>query len=149
MAKTDKRNSNKCMAEGKDQFVWDFLKGIGVDTINILDAVDDDHFEETYQLILDNPNITKEDFLSIMGFEDETIYSERGALIGQEYAYWRSIGLTHMEVKMATDDDNWDIVCRIMQEKPQISRSEFLHRIGIEDIDAFNKQCWECFGVLR
>ena len=147
MAKTDKRSSKNSMPEGKDQFVWDFLKGIGVDTINILDAVDDDHFEETYQLILDNPDITKEEFLNIMGFEDESIESERRGIICKEAKYLSSIGFVWMEVVVAADDDNWDIIQRLLQEKPQISRTEFLHRIGIDDIDAFNKECRDYFGV--
>ena len=128
----------------KFNYVWERLKDIGVDVVNIGEAVDDANFEKSYRLLRNNPQITKGVFLLEMGFEDESVNTARGELIAKEYRYWRSIGLNYMEVKMATDDDNWDIVCQIMQEKPLMTRNEFLRCIGIEDIDAFNKECQEC-----
>ena len=51
--------------------VTDYLQGLGIDMITILDAVCDENLEQSYQLIKENPQITKEEFLEKMNISEE------------------------------------------------------------------------------
>ncbi len=52
-------------------FVMDYLQSIGLNMLTIIDAVDDSRVEQSYRLIMDNPRISKEEFLRIMDIEEE------------------------------------------------------------------------------
>ena len=47
----------------KGIFVFDTLKKIGVDSLAILEAACDENMQYTYKLLMDNPSISKDDFL--------------------------------------------------------------------------------------
>lgn len=47
----------------------DFLQNLGIDMYAIGAAIDDDNIDKAYQLVQDNPNITKEEFLQTMRIE--------------------------------------------------------------------------------
>lgn len=52
--------------------VMDYLQNLGVGMIAVGKAIDNKNLEKSYQLIQENPKITKEEFLATMGIvEDE------------------------------------------------------------------------------
>lgn len=55
----------------KGILVMDYLQGLGIDMITIGDAVCDENLERSYQLIIDNPKIGKDEFLSKMEIVEE------------------------------------------------------------------------------
>ncbi len=52
-------------------FVMDFLQNLGIDMITIGKAICDEHLERSYWLIKENPEITKEKFLTAMQIKEE------------------------------------------------------------------------------
>ena len=50
--------------------VMDYLQSLGLDMITILDTIDDQNLEKSYQLIKENPQITKKEFLEKMEIEE-------------------------------------------------------------------------------
>ena len=56
---------------GMGTLVMDCLEKLGVSWITILDAICDENLEQSYQLIKENPEITKEEFLTAMQIEEE------------------------------------------------------------------------------
>ena len=133
----------------KGVFVSDYLEDIGLHTLNICDAISDENLEKSYQLIIQKPNISKEEFLLKMGFFDENDFDQKKAIILKERQYLKSIGLSHLEVQIAIYDCNWDALLKILKEKPVITRNEFLCQIGIKDIDAFEAECKECIFSFK
>ena len=62
----------------KGMVVMDYLKSIGVDILAITEAVSDENLDKSFQLIQDNPNISKDDFLDTMDIaEDDEEYSAK------------------------------------------------------------------------
>ena len=47
-----------------------FLEELGFNQITITEAVTDENYEKSYQLINDNPKITKKEFLKQMQIEE-------------------------------------------------------------------------------
>ncbi len=54
----------------KGSLVMQYLKKLDVHPINIGQAVTNENYRKSYQLIKENPNISKEDFLTAMGIEE-------------------------------------------------------------------------------
>lgn len=54
----------------KGMFVMRFLKGLNVHPVTVAEAVSDDNFRKSYQLIQENPHTTKEEFLKTMEIEE-------------------------------------------------------------------------------
>ncbi len=54
----------------KALLVMDYLQGLNTDMIAVGRAISDPNLEKSYQLIKENPKITKEEFLRIMGIEE-------------------------------------------------------------------------------
>ena len=54
-----------------DFFLLDFLQALGVSQLNLLDAICDENYEKSLQLVQENPNITKAEFLEQMGIEED------------------------------------------------------------------------------
>ena len=50
----------------KGMLVMNYLQGLKMDIIAIGEAIDDKNLEQSYQLIQENPSITKEEFLKRM-----------------------------------------------------------------------------------
>ena len=55
----------------KGILVMDYLQDLGISMITIVEALDDKNLEKSYQLISENPHISKEEFLETMGIEEE------------------------------------------------------------------------------
>ena len=51
--------------------VMNYLQGLGIEMITIGKAICDENLERSYQLIKENPKMTKEEFLSAMQIEEE------------------------------------------------------------------------------
>ena len=51
--------------------VMDYLQTLGMSMMTVGTAISDNNLEKSYQLIKDNPQITKQDFLNQMGIEEE------------------------------------------------------------------------------
>lgn len=54
----------------KGILVMDYLQSLGLDMITIGEAVEDQKLEKSYQLIKENPQITKNEFLEKMEIEE-------------------------------------------------------------------------------
>ena len=54
----------------KGSLVMRYLKELDVHPINIGQAVSNENYRKSYQLIKENPNISKEEFLTAMGIEE-------------------------------------------------------------------------------
>ena len=54
----------------KGIFVMNYLKELDIHPITIAESVSNDNYRKSYQLIQENPNITKEEFLEAMGIEE-------------------------------------------------------------------------------
>lgn len=54
----------------KGILVMDYLQSLGLDMITIGEAVEDQKLEKSYQLIKENPQITKKEFLEKMEIEE-------------------------------------------------------------------------------
>ena len=56
----------------KGMSVMNYLKELGLNMLTIMEAVDDRNLEKSYQLISEDPQILKEEFLETMGIEEES-----------------------------------------------------------------------------
>ena len=54
----------------KGSLVASYLDNLNVHPVTVAEAVSDDNFRKSYQLIQENPHITKEEFLTTMGIEE-------------------------------------------------------------------------------
>ena len=54
--------------------VMDYLQGLGINMLTIGHAIEDKNLEKSYQLITNNPFITKNEFLNAMGLIEEKDY---------------------------------------------------------------------------
>lgn len=50
----------------KGLFVIDYLQKLGIDMIEIGDAIDDKNLDKSYRIIKENPTITKKEFLNLI-----------------------------------------------------------------------------------
>lgn len=50
----------------KAVLVMDFLQDLGIDIISVARATDDRRFDRTWNLLVENPDITKEEFLRVL-----------------------------------------------------------------------------------
>ena len=137
------------MKKDKGSFVFDYLKSIGVSILNIGDAISDENLEKSYQLITQKPNISKEEFLLEMGLFDEDAFEQKKSIVLKEREYLKSVGLSHLEAQIAASDCDWEAFLKILKEKPVMTRNEFLSRIGIENIDAFEAECKDCIFSFK
>ena len=55
----------------KGILVMDYLQDLGVDMLAILDAICDENLERSYQVIKENPQITKAEFLEVMQISED------------------------------------------------------------------------------
>ena len=55
----------------KGILVMDYLQGLGMDMITVLDAICDENLEKSYQVIQENPKITKKEFLAKLNIQEE------------------------------------------------------------------------------
>lgn len=68
------------------------LQEIGCNPMTLIDAICDDNYEKSYQVLLDNPDITKEDFLTIMDIEEDTFDESDHNLRVYKYTYCSECG---------------------------------------------------------
>lgn len=54
----------------KGILVMDYLQELGLNIMTIGDAVEDEHLEQSYKLIQENPKITKDEFLTQMNIQE-------------------------------------------------------------------------------
>lgn len=54
----------------KGIYVMKYLETLDVHPMNVAEAVSDDKYRKSYQLIMDNPKISKKEFLEKMGIEE-------------------------------------------------------------------------------
>ncbi len=101
------------------EFVLNYLKSIGLDTITSLEAISDENLSKSYDLIKNNPNITKHEFVEQMGIE----YDEEGLELED---FLRKLHMHSYQIEEALDEDNYDKTLHIYKTQPNISREEFL-----------------------
>lgn len=75
MANELMNKDGEIMSEQYDRGVWleNFLQNLGIDEYAIGTAIDDDNIDKSFQLIQDNPSITKDEFLQKMHIEEYKI----------------------------------------------------------------------------
>ena len=54
----------------KGIMIMNYFEGLGLNMLTIGEAIDDKNIEKSYALIRNNPQITKNEFLSIMRIEE-------------------------------------------------------------------------------
>ena len=55
----------------KGMLVMNYLRELGADSVEILDAICDENLEQSYKLIQENPKITKAEFLAKMQITED------------------------------------------------------------------------------
>jgi len=101
------------------EFVLNYFKRVGLDTITCLEAISDDNLSKSYDLIKNNPNITKYEFVEKMGIE----YDEEELELED---FLRKLHMHCYQIEEALDEDNYDKTLHIYKTQPDISRDEFL-----------------------
>ena len=54
----------------KSVLVMDYLQSLGLNMLTIGRTIDNDHWEKSYKLISENPNISKKEFLEKMQIKE-------------------------------------------------------------------------------
>ena len=101
------------------ELVLNYLKSVGLDIITSLEAISDDNLPKSYDLIKNNPNITKYEFVEKMGIE----YDEEEIELED---FLRKLRMHSYQIAEALDEDNYDKTLHIYKTQPDISREEFL-----------------------
>ena len=116
------------MSEAYDKgvFVIDYLKSIGFDFETILDAICDENLDKSYEIITQNPTISKYEFVEKLGIE----YDEEEISIHEFLCH---LQMHPYQIAEAMDDDNYDKTLEIMQTRSNISREEFISVMQFTD----------------
>jgi hypothetical protein len=101
-------------------FIMDYLRSIGFDFETIGDAICDENLEKSYEIIVQNPTISKYEFVEKLGIE----YDEEEILI---HKFLCHLQMHPYQIAEAMDEDNYEKTLNIMQNQPNISREEFLN----------------------
>ena len=104
----------------KGVFVMDYLRSIGLDGETILDAICDENLDKSYEVIVQNPTISKYEFVGKLGIE----YDEEEILMHEFLCH---LQMHSFQIAEAMDEDNYEKTLNIMQNQPNISREEFLN----------------------
>ncbi len=88
----DERERTESIKMKQYKYISNRLKEIECEPITITEAVSDENFDKCYKLLKDNPNITKEEFLSIMGIEEDTFDISDHNLRIYKYTYCSECG---------------------------------------------------------
>ena len=103
----------------KGIIVLDYLKSIGLDFGTIGEAICDENLGKSYEIILQNPTISKQEFVEKIGID----YDEEEILM---HGFLCRLQMHPYQIVEAMDEDNYEKTLEIMKEKPDISRDEFL-----------------------
>ena len=103
----------------KGELVLNYLKSVGLDIITSLEAISDENLSKSYDLIKNNPNITKYEFVEQIGIE----YDEEGLELED---FLRKLHMHCYQIEEALDEENYDKTLHIYKTQPDISREEFL-----------------------
>ena len=116
------------MSEAYDKgvFVMDYLQSIGFDFETILDAICDENLDKSYEIITQNPTISKYEFVEKLGIE----YDEEEISIHEFLCH---LQMHPYQIAEAMDDDNYDKTLEIMQTRSNISREEFISVMQFTD----------------
>ena len=116
------------MSEAYDKgvFVMDYLQSIGFDFETILDAICDEYLDKSYEIIVQNPTISKYEFVEKLGIE----YDEEEISIHEFLCH---LQMHPYQIAEAMDDDNYDKTIEIMQTRSNISREEFISVMQFTD----------------
>jgi hypothetical protein len=100
--------------------VMNYLESIGLDMETILDAICDENLDKSYEIIVQNPTISKYEFVENLGIE----YDEEEILIHEFLCHWQ---MHPYQIAEAMDEDNYEKTLNIMKNQPDINREEFLN----------------------
>ena len=116
------------MSEAYDKgvFVMDYLQSIGFDFETIGDAICDENLDKSYEIIVQNPTISKYEFVEKLGIE----YDEEEISIHEFLCH---LQMHPYQIAEAMDDDNYDKTLEIMQTRSNISREEFISVMQFTD----------------
>ena len=97
------------MSEAYDKgvFVMDYLQSIGFDFETILDVICDENLDKSYEIIVQNPTISKYEFVEKLGIE----YDEEEILI---YEFLCHLQMHPYQIAEAMDEDNYEKTLNIM-----------------------------------
>ena len=88
----DERERTESIKMQQYKYISNRLKEIECEPITITEVICDEYFDKTYKLLKENPNITKEEFLSIMGIEENTFDESDHNLRIYKYTYCSECG---------------------------------------------------------
>ena len=110
----------------KGVFVMDYLRTIGLDGETILDAICDENLDKSYEIISQNPSISKYEFVEQLGIE----YDEEEIMM---HGFLCHLRMHSYHIAEAMDEDNYEKTLKIMQTRSDISREEFLNVMQFTD----------------
>ena len=113
-------------AYNKSVFVMYYLQSIGFDFETIGDAICNENLDKSYEIIVQNPTISKYEFVEKLGIE----YDEEEILM---HDFLCHLQMHCYHIAEAMDEDNYDKTLEIMQTQPDISREEFLNVMQFTD----------------
>ena len=113
-------------AYNKGVFVMDYLQSIGFDFETIGYAICVENLDKSYEIIVQNPTISKCDFIEQLGIE----YDEEEILIHEFLCH---LQMHSYHIAEAMDEDNYEKTLRIVQTHPDISREDFLNVMQFTD----------------
>lgn len=104
-------------------FVADYLESIGLDAITIAEAVCDENLYKSYDVIKNNPTISKYDFVEQVGIE----YDEEEMELED---FLRRLQMMFYYIEEALDEDNYDKTLEIYKTQPDITKEEFMKKMN-------------------
>ena len=103
----------------KGLFVTNYLESMGLDVITATEAICDENLQKSYDLIKNNPTITKYEFVKQMGID----YDEEELALED---FLRRLQMMWYHIEEALDEEHYDKTLEIYTTRPDISKEEFL-----------------------
>lgn len=103
----------------KGLFVTNYLESIGLDVITATEAICDENLQKSYDLIRNNPTITKYEFVEQMGID----YDEEELALED---FLRRLQMMWYHIEEALDEEHYDKTLEIYKTRPNISKEELL-----------------------
>lgn len=101
------------------------LEEMGCNPMTLMDVICDENFDKSYKLLKENPNISKEEFFSIIGIEEDTFDISDHNLRVYKYTYCSECGqlvdrMDYRESKYCRYCENpaeetFDVICEIYE----------------------------------
>lgn len=102
------------------------LDELQIDPCTVGSAIADDRINETYALLQSRPNITREEFLKVMGLEEEFEENRRHDFICSKINPW---GISIVKI---INGGKFEKCYRLLEKNPNISKEDFLKKMKLK-----------------